>query len=139
MSDKWTGGCQCGGIRYSLNANAVETMYACHCLDCQRQSASAFGISVIVARTGFNITRGTVKTWVTHGESGNPKHANFCPNCNIRVFHDNNGNNQWISVKNSTLNDSNHLNPGAHLWVKRRQAWLQLDRAIVCHQDEPPD
>lgn len=139
MSEKWTGGCQCGEIKYSLDPDGVETMYACHCRDCQRQSASAFGISVIVNRSGFELTDGAVKTWVTQSESGNSKRANFCPTCGVRVFHDNGDTSQWISIKGGTLDDSAHLKPGAHLWVKRRQSWLQLDDDLICHSEEPPE
>jgi len=117
----------------------IQTMYACHCVDCQRQSASAFGISVIVERAGFSITEGAVKTWVTYGESGNPKRANFCPTCGVRIFHDDGDNSQWISVKGGTLDDSSHLEPGAHLWTKRQQSWLHLDDDLVRHAEEPPE
>ena len=39
------GGCQCGAVRYQLSAEPVA-LYVCHCRECRRQSASAFGISV---------------------------------------------------------------------------------------------
>src|SRR5271167_4851648 len=39
------GGCQCGAVRFQIAANRLVA-YACHCLECQKQSASAFGISV---------------------------------------------------------------------------------------------
>lgn len=139
MSDKWTGGCQCGEIRYRIDPGAVDTMYACHCRDCQRQSASAFGISVIVNYSGFDLTSGSVKTWITQSESGNSKRANFCPTCGVRVFHDNGDTSEWISVKGGTLDDPAHLKPGAHLWMKRRQPWLQLGDGLICHNEEPPE
>jgi len=39
------GGCQCGKIRYRLTAEP-QMLYICHCSDCQKQSASAFGMSL---------------------------------------------------------------------------------------------
>ena len=42
-----TGGCQCGSIRYRIKQEA-NMLYACHCRDCQKQSGSAFGLSLIV-------------------------------------------------------------------------------------------
>ncbi len=139
MTAEWTGGCQCGEIRYALNPDAVETMYACHCTDCQRQSASAFGISVIVKRSGFTLVDGTVKTWLTRAESGNTKRANFCPTCGVRIFHDDGDGSPWVSVKGGSLDDTANLKPGAHLWVKRQQPWLQLDDTLTRHQEEPPE
>ena len=43
-----TGGCQCGAVRYAIGG-APLALYVCHCRECQKQSASAFGISLEVA------------------------------------------------------------------------------------------
>ena len=137
MSGKWTGGCQCGEIRYEIDPAAVHTMYACHCRDCQRQSAAAFGISVIVNRTGFELVEGEVKTWETHGDSGAAKRANFCPNCGVRIFHDGDDGSAWISVKGGTLDDNSVVKPGKHLWTKRMQPWLELADDLPRLDGEP--
>ena len=49
------GGCQCGAIRYRL-LRAPVALYACHCLHCQKQSSSAFGLSMWVERDGVQFT-----------------------------------------------------------------------------------
>src|ERR1700730_909187 len=46
-----TGGCQCGQVRYESSGESVA-LYVCHCRECQKQSASAFGMSLEVPRTG---------------------------------------------------------------------------------------
>lgn len=50
-----TGGCQCGKVRFS-SEGAVLALYICHCRECQKQSASAFGMSLQVpaVRTASN-------------------------------------------------------------------------------------
>ena len=48
-----TGRCQCGAAAYSVSA-VPEAVYVCHCRECQKQSASAFGISVSVAKAQFH-------------------------------------------------------------------------------------
>ncbi|MEM7293879.1 MAG: hypothetical protein AAF420_10870, partial [Pseudomonadota bacterium] len=48
QEDTLQGGCQCGATRYRINGQPL-TFYACHCLDCQKQSSSAFGLSLWVA------------------------------------------------------------------------------------------
>ena len=50
-----TGGCQCGAVRYELSAEPLA-LYVCHCRECRRQSASAFGISVIAPRAALRLT-----------------------------------------------------------------------------------
>ena len=39
------GGCQCGAIRYRL-LRAPVALCSCHCKHCQKQSSSAFGLSI---------------------------------------------------------------------------------------------
>ena len=57
-----TGACQCGEICYESRGKS-RGLYICHCQECQKQSASAFGISLDVLRAGFHITQGTPKYW----------------------------------------------------------------------------
>ncbi len=48
MSASYTGGCQCGQVRYEIRAEPL-TLYLCHCKECQQQSSSAFGMSLTVS------------------------------------------------------------------------------------------
>ena len=41
------GGCSCGEIRYRLTSDPLFT-HCCHCLNCQRQTGSAFVINVLI-------------------------------------------------------------------------------------------
>src|SRR5204863_6792418 len=41
------GGCACGAVRYRL-ASAPMFVHCCHCLDCQRQTGSAFVINALI-------------------------------------------------------------------------------------------
>ena len=58
MEPPYTGGCQCGAIRYEIAAKPI-TLYACHCTDCQKQSASAFGMTFRIHGDALKITAGT--------------------------------------------------------------------------------
>ncbi len=53
MAETWGGGCQCGAVRYEIEAEEIQTLYCCHCLECQHQSSSGFGMSLLVSRPGF--------------------------------------------------------------------------------------
>ena len=53
------GGCQCGAIRYEVLGAPVR-LVICHCTDCQRQSSSAFGMTMVVHEEDFRLKkRGT--------------------------------------------------------------------------------
>jgi len=50
-----TGGCQCGKIRYEVTEEP-QSVYTCHCLDCQRLTSSAFSLGIVVPEKGFRLT-----------------------------------------------------------------------------------
>lgn len=107
----YTGGCQCGGIRYVLEG-IIFGLSVCHCHDCQRQSGSAFGMSLIVSPEAFSLTAGTLKTFVVTTDSGRSKTCAFCPDCGGRIC---NYTNARTSVKAGTLDDVSWLEPRALL------------------------
>src|SRR4051794_6261419 len=49
-----TGGCRCGKVRYEITEEP-QSVYTCHCLDCQRLTSSVFSLGVIVPETGFRL------------------------------------------------------------------------------------
>src|SRR5262252_5484191 len=55
------GGCQCGKLRYELS-EMPRLVYCCHCTTCQKITASAFSISVVVIEEAFHLTAGH-PTW----------------------------------------------------------------------------
>ena len=77
----WTGGCRCGQVRFEVTAPPLITM-ACHCSGCQRMSASAFSLSVLILAAGLTITAGEP---VVGGLHGADKHM-FCPHCKSWMF-----------------------------------------------------
>jgi hypothetical protein len=52
-----TGACQCRNVRYEIGREPL-TVYVCHCTECQRQSASAFSLSMIVLREAVAVVAG---------------------------------------------------------------------------------
>ena len=47
MTEKLSGGCACGAVRYALTS-APMFVHCCHCLDCQRQTGSAFVLNALI-------------------------------------------------------------------------------------------
>ena len=79
----YTGGCQCGRVRYTLTAEPLRTVM-CHCKECQRQSGSAFGLSMIVPRESLKLT-GVLKEYTRIADSGNENSGFFCAECCVRI------------------------------------------------------
>jgi hypothetical protein len=67
-----TGGCQCGAVRYEL-ADAPHETCICHCQECQKQSASAFGISVMVRSANVRRLTGKLECWSRDRQRANAR------------------------------------------------------------------
>ena len=132
MADRKSGGCQCGQIRYEIVGKPLR-LAICHCRDCQKQSSSAFGMSLTVHPQQFQITKGAVKRFEWRCDSGRTKSCTFCPNCGTRITHESDGS---ISVKAGSLDDTSGLHPDAHYWTARRQKWFDISPDLPHYADD---
>ncbi len=126
-----TGGCQCGMTRYRVNGKPLA-LNVCHCRDCQRQSGSAFGMSLIIQPEMFELTQGELSTFQTIADSGRDKVCAFCPGCGVRIY---NQTSKLMAVKAGTLDNTTKLQPNAHYWHRRKQAWLALTDDLPKHTE----
>ena len=136
-----TGGCQCGAVRYRLGGSA-RMLYVCHCTDCQKQSSSAFGMSLIVDPATIVFTRGgeRLKIWETCGDDGLAKRCAFCPDCGTRIYHAPRNEGEPISIKAGSLDETGWLRPVAQIWLRSAHPWVAIDcEGVRCFDREPDD
>ena|SRR3990167_9693310 len=114
-----TGRCQCGEIHYKSTGEAMA-LYICHCRECQKQSASAFGISLKVPRAGFQITTGSPKYWSRDTDGGRRLKCAFCPDCGSRLWHEYEPATEMISIKAGSLDEPIDVSNAEHVWVTRK-------------------
>ncbi len=132
------GGCQCGAVRYELIA-APRTAYACHCNECRRQSASAFGISIIIDRDGLRILKGDTRVWTRPTDSGSTMDCHFCPTCGTRLWHFAKGDPDTISVKGGSLDAPPDFATLHHIWVSQKLPGVVLPDGVLCFDEAPHD
>jgi hypothetical protein len=132
MADEATGGCQCGEVRYRIEGEPLE-LSVCHCRECQRQSGSAFGMSLAIPAGAFRLLAGSPKTFEVVCDSGRTKTCAFCPTCGTRIYHRTDA---GISIKAGTLDDTSSLRPTAHYWTARKQPWVQIPHGIRSFPDD---
>jgi len=133
-----TGGCQCRAVRYAITEPPL-TLYACHCTDCQKQSASAFALSMVVPRSAMAVIAGEPREWVRRNEAGRLSSCMFCGNCGARLFHNPHANTQVTIVKPGTLDDTSWLHPVGHIWTRSAQTWFDIPADSVNYEAQPPD
>jgi len=131
------GGCQCGAVRYRLAEPPVQ-VYICHCTECRRQSASAFGISVYVAREAFRLTQGTPRRWTRPATVSGVCHCHFCPDCGVRIWHEG-ADEPTLSVKGGTLDTPPDLSRAIHIWTSSGLPGLVIPPGAEAYPDEPPE
>jgi hypothetical protein len=130
-----TGGCQCGAVRYEISAEPLA-VYVCHCRECQRQSASAFGISVRVLKSAFRLVRGGVRTWTRGADNGSTVNCVFCVECGSRVWHVAPGS-EMIHVKGGSLDQPVDLTLAVHLWTSRKLPGVVIPEGAARFAEEP--
>ena len=116
-----TGRCVCEELRYRLLVPPLFTQ-ACHCLECQRESGTAFTMATIVMREDLVITQGT-----TLEKQMSPRStAHACGNCGTLIYVASTRFPTTFRLRPGTLDDASVATPQAHIWVKRKQPWLTL-------------
>lgn len=134
MNDR-TGGCQCGRVRYHVTGDPLA-LVACHCKECQRQSGSAFGMSLMVRESGFTV-EGELKMFERCADSGRTLRCFFCPECGTRIYHQPAYAAGVVNIKAGTLDDTTTLEPQFHTWVDSKQPWTLLPAGVSTHPRQP--
>ena len=132
------GGCQCGAVRFS-SAGEPLALYACHCRECQKQSASAFGLSLQVARSGLTILAGQPEAWTRSTDSGGRLTCRFCGACGSRLWHEATPTSETVTLKAGCLDDPPDLTGAVHIWTARKLKGVVIPNAAVQFSGEPPD
>jgi hypothetical protein len=128
---EWTGGCQCGAVRYHLLA-PPEHASICHCRMCQRASGQPFMAFARVKNEHLRWTRGSPSIFA----SSNIVERGFCSGCGTpltyrRVEGD------TISVTIGSLDDPEAARPVVQFGIEGKLAWTgALDALPVkCTED----
>jgi hypothetical protein len=131
-----TGGCQCGGLRYEV-AGAPLALYVCHCRECRKQSASAFGMSLSVPRAEFRVTQGAPRWWTRSTDSGRRLRCAFCPTCGSRVWHEPEGGGDTVTVKAGSLDEPVDAGAAIHIWTSRKLPGIEIPAGAEQFPEEP--
>ena len=131
-----TGRCQCGAVRYE-HSGIPTAIYVCHCRECQHQSASAFGISVEMTKTGLQVTRGQPKFWTRDTDSGKRLKCAFCPDCGGRLWHEPESGAEWLTLKGGALDRPPDLSHAIHIWTSRKLPGVIIPPGALQYPEEP--
>ncbi len=134
MNEMLTGRCQCGAVRYE-HSGQPGAVYICHCRECQKQSASAFGISVEMPRDGLRLLQGTPNFWTRGTDTGRKLRCAFCPDCGARLWHESEA--DWLTLKGGSLDQPVDVSNAIHIWTRRKLPGIVIPEGAVQYPGEP--
>ena len=134
---KISGKCLCGSIEYATDAEPVFSII-CHCDDCQRQTGTAFSMTVGVPKaTVVFKNEDKLKEYVGESASGNPVRRKFCQDCGSPIISIIAMAPDMYMIKAGTLNDKSWLKPTHQFWCSTKQPWLELSDELEKHDRNP--
>jgi hypothetical protein len=125
MTVSLEGGCSCGTVRYRLTS-APMIVHCCHCLDCQRQTGSAFVINAVIETDRIEKLSGEPEPVSMPTDSGRPHDIYRCPTCRTAVWSDYGGRPALRFVRVGTLDQPSALAPDVHIFTRSKQPWVGL-------------
>ncbi len=130
MSEAIEGGCRCGAVRYRVRLDRLPNVYACHCLDCQTWSGSAFSLQFIVPEDALDVT-GTPHLYERVSDDGERiSRQRGCATCLTRVFNTNTRRPGLAVIRAGTLDRSDELAIVAHIWTKRKVKGIDIPAGL---------
>jgi len=116
-----TGGCLCGGVRFSLATPPAIAGY-CHCTRCQQRTGTSASAQAFVDGEALTIAQGEelVTGW-RHPDGGMEKC--FCRRCGAHIFSRDPASKVICTVRMSAFDDDPGVRPSFRAFVAYAASW----------------
>jgi hypothetical protein len=122
------GGCACGAVRYRLTSDPLFT-HCCHCLNCQRQTGSAFVINLLIEADRVELLAGDPQPVDVPRDDGSKQRIFRCPDCHVAVFSEY-GRPEVRFVRAGTLDRPSEVTPDVHIYTRSKLPWITLPDSV---------
>jgi hypothetical protein len=122
------GGCSCGAVRYRLTSEPLF-VHCCHCLDCQRQTGSAFVVNVLIEAERVEIVAGAPQAVDAPRDDGSAQEIFRCPDCQVAVY-SRYGHRGVFFIRAGTLDDPASVSPDVHIFTRSKLPWVALPEGV---------
>ncbi|REJ73238.1 MAG: GFA family protein [Acidobacteria bacterium] len=120
--DPYTGGCQCGAVRYRV-LGELTNAHVCHCRMCQKAAGNYFMPLANAQKREFVVVRGEI-SWF---QSSEPVRRGFCEACGTPLIFDREAA-PHLNVTLGSLDDPAAVRPTRQYGLESRLPWLsELD------------
>ena len=118
------GRCACGAVRYRLTSTPLF-VHCCHCLNCQRQTGSAFVINVLIEADRVEFLSGELER-VPVPRTGAKRQQIFrCATCRTAIYSTYTRKSIFF-VRAGTLDDPSAVEPDVHIYTRSKVPWVVL-------------
>ena len=122
------GGCSCGAVRYRLTS-APLFVHCCHCLNCQRQTGSAFVINLLIEADRVELLAGEPQPVDAPRDDGSMQRIYRCPTCEVAVYSEYTRP-EFLYVRAGTLDEPREIVPDVHIFTKSKVEWVVLPESV---------
>ena len=121
-----TGGCLCGKVRFSIDAEAPMVARVCWCRVCQYIGAGSGTANAAFPKDKTHVT-GPLSSYASRADSGSHMHRSFCPSCGTPLFSEADERPQAIIVRIGALDDPSGVRPQMTIWTDAAPSWACFD------------
>jgi hypothetical protein len=100
-------------------------VHCCHCLNCQRQTGSAFVINLLIEADRVELRAGEPQAVDVPRDDGSMQRIYRCPACQVAVFSEY-GRSEVRFVRGGTLDDPSTVEPDVHIFTRSKLPWVSL-------------
>jgi hypothetical protein len=122
------GGCACGTVRYRLTSEPLF-VHCCHCLNCQRQTGSAFVINLLIEADRVDLLMSEPQPVDVPRDDGSAQRIFRCSSCQVAVFSEYGWPELWF-VRGGTLDEPSAVTPDVHIYTRSKVPWVVLPEGI---------
>ena len=138
MTGTFEGGCRCGAVRYKVKADQLPKVYACHCLDCQTWSGSAFSLQFFVPEDALEVSGAPYLYERVSDDGQRTSRQRGCAKCITRVYNTNTRRPGFAVIRARTLDASDQLAIAAHIWTKRKLKGIDIPKDVPSWPEGAP-
>jgi hypothetical protein len=123
--------CTCGQLTATTEADPGR-ISICHCLACQRRSASVFATQARFPVDAVTVS-GRSTEYVRVGDEGGRARFHFCPICGDTVYYTLDAQPDVVAIPVGAFADPTFPPPRVSVYEERKHAWVGLPEGIEHH------
>jgi hypothetical protein len=104
-------------------------VHCCHCLNCQRQTGSAFVINLLIEAVRVELLSGDPLAVDVPRDDGSAQRIFRCPACQVAVYSEY-GRPEIRFVRGGTLDEPRDVEPDVHIFTKSKVGWVTLPEGV---------